>query len=382
MELKAEARFYNWFEKSKYSIWNICLFSLLIVLLSRLLLFVLFCAYAAGCGDTRTFLQALNIWDAEWYQGITTNGYTWGADYSGGLVNWAFFPLFSLAVRGANFLTGIDINLLGFVLNIIFQTAGLVLLMKYVLETRGANIRQAVLLCVLFALGSYTFYFASYYTESLYLFLFAGGLLFLHRRQYLVAGVFGFFLALTKNTGVVLLLGMLIQLIYDHRSGERRGKVKEAVLGAALTVAGLLLFMAFLWMRTGDPLAFLHAQSAWEGSVGNPFATIINGFASGEARQVFFAVCAVAGLMLCVFLVLEKRYAEAGMAFALLLIPVSVRLQSIPRYIAGNAVFMLAFTDLLLRWNKKWVAVAAAAVSVAAECGLVFLWFASSTFLW
>lgn len=312
MELRAETGFYGWLKESKYSIRNICLFSLLIVLLSRLLLFLLFCGYAGVQGDTRTFLQALNIWDAEWYQGITTQGYTWGADYGGGLVNWAFFPLFSLIVRGANFLTGLDINILGFVLNILFQAGALALLMRYVLETRGANMRQAVVLCVLFSLGCYTFYFASYYTESLYLFLFAGGLLFLHRRQYLFAGIFGFFLALTKNTGIVLLLGMLIQLLYDHRKGQHKGKLRDAILGAVLTAAGLVLFMLFLWTRTGDPLAFVHVQSAWEGSIGNPFVTIANGFASGKARQIFFAVCALAGLALCCFLVYKKKIRGSG----------------------------------------------------------------------
>lgn len=392
MKLGKRYRGADLFEKSKYSNLNICLFSFVLVLVSRLIIYVFYQGYAAQTGDVRGFLPALNIWDAQWYRGITAGGYTYGADYSGGLVNWAFFPLFSVIVRGAHAVTGADIWLLGFILNIIFQAAALFLIFKYVLETRGGKAGQAIVACVLLSMGCYSFYFASYYTESLYLLLFTGSLYFLYQRNYLLMGVFGFFLTLTRNTGIVLLLGLLVQVIADycklHGKKSIAGFFRFAftdwrlLLGAVFTVMGLVIFMSFLWTRTGDPLAFIHAQAAWGGGIGNPFATIISGFTSGEGRQAFFAACAVWGLILSSYLLWKKRFAEAAMAFALLLIPVSVRLQSIPRYLVGNVVFMLGFTDLIASWNKKWITVSIVAISVLLEFGCLFLWFRESTFLW
>ena len=97
---------------------------------------------------------------------------------------------------------------------------------------------------------------------------------------------------------------------------------------------------------------------------------------------MFFAVCALGGLGLCGFLFWQKRWTEATMALALLLIPLSVRLQSIPRYLAGNVLFTLALTDLILRTKKRWLVAATIAASVLAEFYLLFLWVAGSTFLW
>lgn len=382
------------FLKSRYSTLNICFFALVLVLLSRLAIYIFFTGYAEATGDARDFFGALNVWDAQWYQGITLEGYTSGTEYNGGLVNWAFFPLFSLIVRGVHMLTGADVNTVGFILNILFQTAALAFLFQYVLETRKKNLAQAVTACFLLSLGCYSLYFASYYTESLYLLLFVAAMYFLYKKQYLWMGVCGFFLTLTRNMGVLILIGLLIQVVIDYRAGSRKKKsvpdffrvcLKDGALvaGTLLTLLGLVSFMIFLGVRTGDPLAFVHAQAAWDLSGGgNPVAAIISGFASGIKRQVFFAACSVAGLFLCIYLLFQKRYAEAGMAFALLLIPISVRLQSIPRYLLGNAVFMLAFTDLLAACNKKWPMVLAAVSGCLLEFFLLYLWFCGSTFMW
>ena len=108
MKLGKRYRGADLFEKGKYSNLNICLFSFVLVLVSRLIIYVFYQGYAAQTGDVRGFLPALNIWDAQWYRGITAGGYTYGADYSGGLVNWAFFPLFSVIVRGAHAVTAVS----------------------------------------------------------------------------------------------------------------------------------------------------------------------------------------------------------------------------------------------------------------------------------
>ena len=76
MKLGKRYRGADLFEKGKYSNLNICLFSFVLVLVSRLIIYVFYQGYAAQTGDVRGFLPALNIWDAQWYRGITAGGYT------------------------------------------------------------------------------------------------------------------------------------------------------------------------------------------------------------------------------------------------------------------------------------------------------------------
>ena len=75
------------FLKSRYSTLNICFFALVLVLLSRLAIYIFFTGYAEATGDARDFFGALNVWDAQWYQGITLEGYTSGTEYNLSLIH-------------------------------------------------------------------------------------------------------------------------------------------------------------------------------------------------------------------------------------------------------------------------------------------------------
>ncbi len=374
-----------------YAKWNILLFVVVLVLLSRLFLYLMFELYAGAFADTRSFLAALNVFDGAWYQGITTGGYTATIppDHYG-MANWAFFPLYSYVVRGFIFLTGMEINWAGFLVNLVFQAAALYLVFLYIVQTRG-NVFQACFACFLLSLGAYTLYFASYYTESLFLLLFMGALFFLHKRKYLLVGLCGFFLTLTRSTGVVLLAAILVQAIADYCVPKNENRTVcgffrtylrdwKFMLGTCLVPLGIGAFMVFLYARTGDALAFVHIQSAWGGSIGNPLLTIWNGFASMDWQKIYQAVWAVAGLCLCAYLFVKKRYAECAAAVCLLLIPLSVRLQSLTRYMVGCGLFVFALTDWLAARNKKWLNIALAVLSVAIELMTLYYWFRMDLF--
>lgn len=379
------------FVHGTYAKWNILLFAVVLVLLSRLFLYAAFELYAGAFADPRSFITALNVFDGEWYQGITTGGYTATIppDHYG-MANWAFFPLYSYVVRGFIFLIGMEINWAGFVVNLIFQTAALYLVFLYIVQTRG-NVFQACFACFLLSLGAYTLYFASYYTESLFLLLLMGALFFLHKRKYLTVGLFGFFLTLTRSTGIVLLAAVFAQAIADYCAAKEQSKTVggffrmylrdwKFVLGTCLVPLGIGAFMVFLYFRTGDALAFVHIQSAWGGSIGNPLRTIWDGFASMDWQKIYQAVWAVTGLLLCVYLFAKKRYAEGAAALCLLLIPLSVRLQSLTRYMVGCGLFVFALTDWLAARNKTWLNTVVAVLSVAIGLMALYYWFRMDLF--
>ena len=58
------------------------------------------------------YFDFLNIWDAEWYQRIYTDGYptTLPTAEDGSVQQnaWAFMPVFPFLIRGLNLLTGIE----------------------------------------------------------------------------------------------------------------------------------------------------------------------------------------------------------------------------------------------------------------------------------
>ena len=82
------------------------------------------------------------------------------------------------------------------------------------------------------------------------------------------------------------------------------------------------------------------------GGIGNPFATIISGFNIRGRTAGLFLRRVLLGTDLQQYLLWKNGLRRRQWAFALVADPVSVRLQSIPRYLQGNVVFMLGFTDL------------------------------------
>ena len=212
----------------------------------------------------RTLWNSWNHWDTTIYSTIAKYGYTNRA-------RTAFFPLYSLLVRGLMYVHNnplID----GLIIS---NLAGLgIFVILYRLVSRDFNAEQAERAVLYLALFPTAFYLASGYNESLSIFLVVLSFYQLRHGHWWWAGLFGFFASLTRSTGVLL----VIPFYYEYLSqGQFKPKALHwNALAGMLIPAGLILFAAWCYMRYHDPLAFSHAEANWQRHLAFPGYSILH----------------------------------------------------------------------------------------------------------
>jgi hypothetical protein len=339
--------------------------------------------------------KALCQWDCDWYLSVAGRGYDRAPLGDLDQANWAFFPLYPLLIRAAHVLFGDGVApALGVSFLCLLGFAALSIL--YLRETRSAP-NDRLWIAFLLSLP-FSFYYYAPYSESLYLFLGTACLLFLHRGSALKSAcLLGVFTAVRPTAMLllpVLFADRLRYVLRDIRPGATKPDyvviASNTILPLALAPLGLFAFMAFLWLRVGDPLAFLHAQVAWHRSAQNPFPQILDGLrafdwwhiAAGGRRSNSFGACfALFGFALSGYMAWHRRFTEAWFSAATLLMALSTGLYSLPRFIMGNPAYLFAMFDLLAAIRRPYMRGLLVAACAALQVILLFQWFDRAEFL-
>jgi hypothetical protein len=200
-----------------------------------------------------------SVWDGRWYLLIAQHGYP-DRMYQEGLGSrWAFFPAFPAAIRGVAEVTRLSLPDAAFLAAFVFGLTGTVAVWLVVRETFGARLAdRATLLLVFFPL-SCILSFA--YTEGLFLTVAAGTLYALQRRWWVTAALLASVAGLTRNTGAVVVVCVLVVAL---PAAWRERRVRPLV-AAGIAPLGLVAFMAYSWAMVGTPFAFLTSQRFWQG---------------------------------------------------------------------------------------------------------------------
>jgi hypothetical protein len=217
--------------------------------LASRLLFFLTLALAIQPKDLALFSERLGRWDADHYLSIASEGYKGN--------NFAFFPLFPYSIRLVSGLLHLPPLPVALVLaNGAFLVALLVL---HRLTQQCFGVKAAKAAVLLTCLNPMAIFFAVPYTESFYLLLTGLTLASLLHRPTLVGpvGLFAALTAATRPTGVVIVVSVLAGFLRQRRWAA-------GLIAALLTLAGLAVVAGIGLHLQGDPLAFLHAQQAWE----------------------------------------------------------------------------------------------------------------------
>ncbi|MEW2147229.1 hypothetical protein AB0869_30915 [Micromonospora vinacea] len=221
------------------------------------------------------------------------------------------------------------------------------------------------------------FLFQAALTESLFVCLALATFYYAERRRWLLVGVLGYFLAMSRSVGLLVALPLALVLLRQHdwRLGPR------ALLGflrigwpLLLLPAGWFTFMAYCRWRGGDWFAYQHAQqTGWGIRVQNPVPVLLNGLA-GEPRdvaRVWFAV-AVLAVLVAGFRRRELAYLVYGVL--MVLVPLSMGppvYKSLLRYLL--AAFPVAL--VLARWARHASVDVWLTASLALVQGVLFvLW--------
>lgn len=194
--------------------------------------------------------------DGGWYMGIATKGYERRPFDEAAQHNWAFFPLFPLLLRAVYTLTG-GLALTGMALSSLLFLLALVMFYKTAL---AFNYDEATADRAVFYLAAFpvSYFFSLPMTESLFLLLTVGSFYAARRDAWWTAGLLGALSSATRVTGVLLLPVLCVLYWQQHR-----GRPRVDVLKLMLIPLGLLSFMYYLDLITGDALAFRHVLGSW-----------------------------------------------------------------------------------------------------------------------
>ncbi len=266
-------------------------------------------------------VDAFSRWDSLHYIDIAANGYPATDPASA-----AFFPFYPVLVRATGALVGAagvpELRVIGLIVSnamLVAAVAALIALCR--LDHDGSVVSRAVWYLLVFPTS---LFLSAAYAESTFLALSIGAVLASRRDRWLLAGFLGALAALTRPYGFLVAVPIAMEAFGRWREGARPWR---ALLAVPMVAGGLVSYMAFLGVRYGDPLAFLHAESGWHRSIAPPWQAFINTLSgpitangSHSAVDLVFAIATIA-VVVAAWKLLRPSYALY--LTALVLVPLS-----------------------------------------------------------
>jgi hypothetical protein len=222
-------------------------------------------------------------WDANWYLGIVTEGYDFAPKQPGLQQSIAFFPAYPMLVRGTGRILGghlTDYIAAGMLVSFAAFFGALVYLYALARDTLDED--QARYALWLTATYPFALFFGAIYSESLLLLGLAATFYHFTNARFGRAALWGLLVGLTKTNGFLLSIPLAMLAVWPllgmpsmtARMGRMHGvggagrtknesRIVSAVLAAAAPGIGMLIYSAYVWCLTGDPLGWLKAHGAW-----------------------------------------------------------------------------------------------------------------------
>jgi hypothetical protein len=218
-------------------------------------------------------------WDAGWYLTVAIDGYSYAPDRPLDQQNVVYFPAFPVLMRVAGRLLGgasTSFALGGTLISLGAFFGALIYLYRLardILDNEDAA-RGAVWLLATFP---FALFYGAVYSESLFLLGAVAAFYHFRRGEYVHAGAWGLLVGLTRPPGCLVSVPLAVLAIEPWlpawlAGGPRRDRAAStgrmrgflpALASAATPGIGMLLYSAFIWRLTGDPLAWMKGQAAW-----------------------------------------------------------------------------------------------------------------------
>jgi hypothetical protein len=214
----------------------------------------------------RRFFETFAVWDSGWYFTVARDGYDFAPDAQSTV---AYFPLYPMLMRAAAWpFGGTDAAIwaAGIAVSIGALTAALFALHRLAEHLTGSRpVAQRTILYL--AVFPFSFYFTRVYTEALFLLVTVLALSAACRGRWGVAGLFGALSTLTRPNGILIAIPLIILACTDRSPLRVQVWRLAALLPVPLALGG---FSWYVERLTGDPLAWLRAQTHWKYSLGHP----------------------------------------------------------------------------------------------------------------
>jgi hypothetical protein len=319
----------------------------------------------AGASDAQMATARSFAWyhyDAILFIGIAQHG------YSG--PNTAFFPLWPLLIRGMAMVLGGSFGAYYWgaiaLSNLCFLLI-LVLFYRLLDDEFGAEVARRGILYL--ALYPYALFFFAGYSESLFLLLTLSVFLALRiesEQSWWLAGALGLLAALTRTTGIVLVVPFVTLWWQRIRAGDLAGKVTwwhrgRVLAPSTLIPAGTVGYILYLGRTQGYLLQFSsmeaqvwgrHLAPPWEGILGAMRALFSGALPTLNLMDLLFALIPMTFVILG-WKRLPEHYSLFAAALIIFALCAPVRypepLASAPRYL------MVAFPIFMVwtQWGKR-----------------------------
>jgi len=227
------------------------------------------------------FLNLQGKWDTAWYMSVVTDGYRYRTHDVTEQQNIVFFPALPVAIRvvgrffggssPAFLWGGTMVVLTAFFWSLVYIYR---LAREFIDDEDSARWAVWVTATYPFAL-----YFSALYSESFFLLGAAGAFYHFRRREFVTAAIWGLLVGLTRPNGCFLSIPLALIAVAPWLPGWLKGGVGGAddrlpvkrsiaalipsLLSAAAPGIGVLIYSAFVWNLTGDPLAWAEGHAAW-----------------------------------------------------------------------------------------------------------------------
>ena len=213
------------------------------------------------------WLELWAQWDSEHYLAIATDGYSYAP---GTFSNVIFFPLYPALIGLVMTIVGRTDTQTGALIGFLIANAALLVALIYVaaLVTRDLSLSVARRAVIYFLVFPMTFFLSAVYAESLFLATGAATLYHARQGEWYRAGVAGFLAALTRPFGFLLVVPIAIEML------RQRPRIR-VLPSIALVPLGLATYLAYLWVRFGDPFVYFRAGDVWGRSFHLPWETLL-----------------------------------------------------------------------------------------------------------
>jgi hypothetical protein len=297
--------------------------------------------------SSHPLLNGLTRWDAGAYVAIARDGYTYEPGVQSTI---AFAPLLPLLMRAlaAPFAFAGDDALIG--AGLLITNAALLIALGYLVAlARGirddASARRAALYLLVFPT---TIFLSALYAESVFLALALGAIVEARHARWGRAGILAGLAALARPFGVLIVVPLLIERI--ERRKQSHG-LDAGTLALGLAPAAFVAWQLWLYRLTGDPLAFVSAQTAYRRTPSLPWAGIADLFdpsVYGDPWPVIVTLGIATVLVIASWRILPRSLAAYGSVMLLVMVS-SGTLVSFPRYALALFPMFLALGALVDR---------------------------------
>jgi Gpi18-like mannosyltransferase len=206
------------------------------------------------------FLNMPARWDTGWYLGIAERGYRWEPEHASEMQNIAFFPAFPTITYYVSLLMGRQTLWAGVVVSL----AAFLIAMRYLFCFARDKIGEDGAAAAVMWIAAYPFalFFSTAYTESLFLLTAIAACYHFERDELLAAAGWGVLAGLSRPNGC--LLSVVLAMLAVRNVKTTPPAITARRLAAAATAGiGMLIFSAYIYQLTGNPLEWANNHAAY-----------------------------------------------------------------------------------------------------------------------